>query len=689
MSFNIPNDPEEDPDWLKDVPSIGDEGDEPEERAGGPADEELPDWLKDTGDLNRPSPAAPKEAVPDWLSTPSGIEPRESGAEEEPVPDWLASIRAAESERVERAEPTPESEDWLDAIRQREAEEAAPEAEENTGTDFLSRIRARSPQEPAPESGSGPDWLSGLSEPGAPADADLTPDWLKQDKPSAEGAREGSADWLANISEDDVSAAESGVQADFPDLPREPRSTSLPTWLAGTLESSETPTTPLPRARVGGTAEPSAPSGEAEDFSLDAVQLPDWLSEIAPSKEESVDVPAESAPADLGLAPAELPSWLQAMRPVDAAPRAAPRAPFGDPESVGPLSGLADVLPAEPEIVQFGRTPVHSTQLNVSTGELNYAALLKELVAEEGDTPPIIRRAVALPQRLLKAGIAALLYLVLLAPVLTRTQSAPLPSQFPPVETLETLQIVNALPAQSQVLAAFDYQPAYSGEMEAAAASLIDHILLRGARLVLLSTNPSGPVLAEQFLQSTQSQHTEITGRQYVNMGYLSGGASALLNFAAAPQRAMPLIGLNGASGWGLAPLNSIQTIRDFELVLVLTDDPETARAWVEQVGPVLASGGDAASATPLVMAISAQAEPLVYPYFESSPRQISGLVTGIGGGAFYESQVGDNVARVYWNAFGAGLTAMVLIVLVGGFYNLGRSLLNAAQTRTPKEPRA
>ena len=68
-------------------------------------------------------------------------------------------------------------------------------------------------------------------------------------------------------------------------------------------------------------------------------------------------------------------------------------------------------------------------------------------------------------------------------------------------------------------------------------------------------------------------------------------------------------------------------------MVLVITDDADTARGWIEQVQPKLV---DPLSPTPMTMVVSAQAEPLVYPSYLPFPKQVDGLVSGIAGGAYF-----------------------------------------------------
>jgi hypothetical protein len=71
-------------------------------------------------------------------------------------------------------------------------------------------------------------------------------------------------------------------------------------------------------------------------------------------------------------------------------------------------------------------------------------------------------------------------------------------------------------------------------------------------------------------------------------------------------------------------------------------------------------------------MIISAQAEPMVLPYYQASPRQVQGLVTGLRGSAAYARLTGrSGLSSAYWEAFSAGLVVAVLLISISGLINL------------------
>jgi hypothetical protein len=108
--------------------------------------------------------------------------------------------------------------------------------------------------------------------------------------------------------------------------------------------------------------------------------------------------------------------------------------------------------------------------------------------------------------------------------------------------------------------------------------------------------------------------------------------------------------------------------IDQFAAVVVLTDSPETARAWIEQVQPAL-------NGKPLFFVVSAQAAPLVQPYVASG--QVNGMVAGLEDAAMYEqlTQRSGN-ASAFLGAYQTGLIVMAVLILVGGILQWVTSFL-------------
>jgi hypothetical protein len=229
---------------------------------------------------------------------------------------------------------------------------------------------------------------------------------------------------------------------------------------------------------------------------------------------------------------------------------------------------------------------------------------------------------------------------------------------------LQISELIETLTPTDPVLIAFDYEPGTSGEMNAAAAAVVDHLMLKGAYLSLVSTSPTGPALAEHFIHTVVSQHGYTSGNQYTNLGYIPGGAAGLLGFVQMTQHVTPLT-FDGLDAWHTPALSQIQTLANYKLVVVISDDPDIARSWIEQVQPTLEN-------TPMIAIVSAQAEPILHPYASGENAQLKGLISGISGGAAYEQVIGKpNLARTYWDTLNYALMAAVVVLLIGSGVNL------------------
>ncbi|HKJ27583.1 MAG TPA: hypothetical protein VJ965_08095 [Anaerolineales bacterium] len=603
------DDDEEDPGW-------GSVGSDEE-----PQDEIAAAWASNTGELD--STDDDEEDLPDWLSGLPSLDP----------------VKDSPVRRQEPAENEDENDEWLQTIRQQnrgadeglsgEKEEETPAEEEDD-----SELPHVSPlSDPPPDTGSLPTWLENLQTAGLVLPEDLR----DEDEEIDEGFVES-----FDYRDEDVSSLLS--EAD-----------DLPDWIGEDVEESE----------------------EEEEEEPEIQRLPPSIPQETETFTESEF--EEDDGEDVEIEKAELPTWLQAMRPVEAVTSAADLGDEDDEtthreqEKVGPLSGLSDVLPAEPHVVHFGSQATPTPSFTLSDVQKRYSKLLLSMVEGETKSPPAEKRSVALPQQILRWVIAVVLVLVVVFVLWFRVDLFGMPAAGIPPENAAVINTVNTLTPGQRVLVAFEYQPALSGEMESVSAAIINHLLSKQVELVLFSSQPTGPGLAEAFLQQEYLVSDYLRNHQYVNLGYLSGGSAALLNFANDPRRAMPLQDASGANRWDQAPLSGISTLKDFAMVLVITDDPDMARSWVEQVQPILDPSSDGGG-TPLVMAVSAQAEPLVYPYYLTSPRQVTGYVSGLSGGAFYESQNGVRiVANQYWNAYNVGLLLTVLIIALGVVFNLAR----------------
>jgi hypothetical protein len=249
--------------------------------------------------------------------------------------------------------------------------------------------------------------------------------------------------------------------------------------------------------------------------------------------------------------------------------------------------------------------------------------------------------------------LTGLFLVVLSAVVFLGSQSIPVSANLP-VGVGSLSDAVMNIPAGSKVLVVVDYEPALAGEMEAISAPLLDQmVLLSHPNFSFISTSPNGAALVERLVRDTNINQT---GSQYLNVGYLPGGATGVLGFIEAPGQVSSFAG--------------VQSFSEYSALVLLSDHAESGRVWVEQlqsqkqVDPALSN-------RPLLMVASAQAGPLLQPYVSSG--QITGMISGISDAARYEF-VNNNqpgIVRSYWDTFGIGLMMSIALIIIGSLWSL------------------
>ncbi len=362
-----------------------------------------------------------------------------------------------------------------------------------------------------------------------------------------------------------------------------------------------------------------------------------------------------------GLAPVELPAWLKSMQPtatMDA--QAKELAEKDQTEGSGPLIGLKGILPAEPDIVQATKPPVYSMKLRVTDLQQTHAAMLAALVQAEGDVKALPSAPLFSSQGLLRILIAVALIGVILVSMAAGIPELIEPSLDQNPDVFTASQLIARLPSGVPVLVVVDYAPGFSGDVSTLLASVVDHLATKNEAVALVSTLPTGPLQVESLLSQVKARPgLETTSINYANLGFIPGGSTGILAFIQDPAQSLP------GSAWSTPPLQNIHSLADFALLVVATENPETARMWIEQVRPLFPN-------IPLVMALSAQAEPLVRPYYNASPQQVQGLLNGYPAAVVYDQALGRRTGTAaLWSPFAAGLTTAVLLMAVGLLVNL------------------
>jgi hypothetical protein len=314
------------------------------------------------------------------------------------------------------------------------------------------------------------------------------------------------------------------------------------------------------------------------------------------------------------------------------------------------LPGVDQVIPAAP--IRSGKSAL-ATDLMLSDAQLKKVALLKTLIAadEPGrtsaidatlDTPDLedvassVRGVPAAPSRrirrqprfrldrfLIMAAIAA----AVTAPFLVNQMqigSLP-PAQFPVLSPQQSAyRAVQQLNTGEVVVIAAEYGPASAAELDPMLDALLRHIMLQGARPLVVSGDAVGLLNAQRLLQ--QIERTGLArsatsgtvtpeaasfdrsiraGQDYLVASYLPGENLGIRNFVASYSN--PEFGLNA--------------IQDAALLIVMAEQGEDVRRWAEQALPMVN--------VPYVLGTTAAAAPLAEPYSNLVGRDPAGMLVG------------------------------------------------------------
>lgn len=656
------------PDWLKSMRS-----DEPAQGSPIQAEpafdsgDDAPDWLKRMDDKESAKPADSEafsinEDVPAWLQQPGAQEPVDDD-----VPSWLNAVDT--QQKVQPVDPAPFSEPATGG------NDAGFLSNDDT-PDWLKNAQAEEPKA-SPLKGTSPLWLRDNAE----AEAADVPAWLSPNP--AIGETPPAASIFDDVKQEDAAADDNipnWLKAAAPQssIFTEPAveqdqtfSSETPDWLSAFKSVEGSGSQPSSPFANNIQSDNDLPSPAFTENSFESIgdnalftEMPDWLSNAA-------DTPAADASSAINsadsLAAGELPSWVQAMRPVDPGSRPGASSSADQPlESRGALAGLQGVLPSVPGFAPSSKPKAYSILLQATEEQKSHALLLEQILSAEAEPQPIASYAPLAASRPLRWFIAAILLAAVTTVLALGTQlfAMPVLSMNTPNELSGALTVAQNVPEGAPVLVVMDYRPSHAAELEAAAAPMLDQMdLLKHPKLVFVSTNEMGPILAQRMLALSSLKDRYRGEGQFTNLGYLPGGELGIRAFVQNPLQAMPSDVFRSP-----APLQPGISITQFVAVLVLTDNADSGRIWIEQA---TAATAPLPFPAPIVLITSAQAGPMIQPYYASG--QVKGIINGLYGSAIFEQNNANRpgTARNYWDAYSFGMLFAMLMLVLGGLWNL------------------
>ncbi len=323
---------------------------------------------------------------------------------------------------------------------------------------------------------------------------------------------------------------------------------------------------------------------------------------------------------------------------------------------VASLEEIEDLLPIETAVsLPHRATPM--AHAGPSETEQYDADLFYKIATEPASLKETARTVLPRQVRLLpRLGRVLLYLLVLLAafvPTLTGGQTR---SWVQPRDAVEALaRTFEGLPSEATVLISFDYDAAYAGELDALALAVVRHLAAIPVRSVAMSTKPGGVGLAQRIYRTVAGEGPAYRdyGQNYAILGYLPGQEAGLRSLNDTLGRAFKADFVQQRPLSDLPVTRGLATLRDFDQVVVLADDSQSVRRWIEQV--------QSRSDISLHALVTARVEPMLIPYQQS--RQLSSLIGGAGGAPEYEVASGVQPSALGQSDAYAALFVIVIVV--------------------------
>jgi hypothetical protein len=235
---------------------------------------------------------------------------------------------------------------------------------------------------------------------------------------------------------------------------------------------------------------------------------------------------------------------------------------------------------------------------------------------------------------------------------------------------------IEDLPNGSNVLLAFDYDPASEGELGPMATAMVRHCCEKDHKLYFLALWPVGTRMIEdkiaEIVRPDYPQYVEDT--DFVNLGFKAGN-EGVINVIVTDIKKLFTTNHKGTPIEQVPMMKSIKSVQDMKLILNVSAGYPGTKEWVQYAADpydiTLAGGCTGVQA------------PLLYPYI---PRQLTGLLGAIKGAAEYEACVAERYPRYADRSFNEGLRRMgpqlVAHLLMVGLIILGNIIYFMERSR-------
>ncbi len=221
--------------------------------------------------------------------------------------------------------------------------------------------------------------------------------------------------------------------------------------------------------------------------------------------------------------------------------------------------------------------------------------------------------------------------------------------------TQQLYDYIDALPAGSTIMLAFDYGPASLAELNPMARAVLRQCFDKDVRVIGFTLVADGTTLASTIMREVAEEKGAIDGEDYVFLGFRPGGTQVMLGMGSSISSVFE----TDYSGNTTTEIPMMEEITNYDEIALLIDlaSGSTTEIWIIYTN-VRYDLQIAAGVTGVIIS-------QMYPYLQTG--QLVGLIPGILGAAQYERLIDVPAKGMLWiNIESFVHLLIVMLVIIG-----------------------
>ena len=221
--------------------------------------------------------------------------------------------------------------------------------------------------------------------------------------------------------------------------------------------------------------------------------------------------------------------------------------------------------------------------------------------------------------------------------------------------TQKLYDYIDALPAESTIMLAFNYGPSSLAELSPMAKALLKQCFDKNVRVIAITLIADGTTLASTLIQEVAEGKNAVDGEDYVFLGFRPGATQVILGMGTD----IASVFENDYNGRDVTEIPLMQDIKNYDQIDLLVDlaSSSTTEAWITYAN-VQYNLQIAAGVTGVIIS-------QMYPYLQTG--QLVGLISGILGAAEYEKLIDAPAKGMLWINIESFVHLLIVALVVAG----------------------